>query len=98
MNIHPTINISHLSDAVDKLGALKAIIATYKTEEKELKDILKESGLTELDGTHYRMTVSASIRCTLDAAKVRMILSDADTALCTRKTDVSTLKISSRRS
>jgi len=98
MNISPAINISHLTKAVDELGALKAVIATYKTEEKDLKDLLKESGLTELDGIHYRMTIANTTRCTLDAAKVRSILSDADTALCTRKTDVSTLKISSRRS
>jgi len=92
------INTAHLSEAVDKLGALKAIIATYKTEEKDLKDMLKESGLVELDGLAYRMTIANTTRCSLDAAKVREILSDADTALCTRKTEVSILKISSRRS
>lgn len=47
-----------LPSIVDQLGDLKARISDLETEEAALRDKLVASGLTEIEGTLFRCTVS----------------------------------------
>lgn len=47
-----------LAAAVDRLAAVKALIADLKTEEDQLKDVLIDSGCTAVEGTQHRVSLS----------------------------------------
>ena len=49
-----------LGSVVDRLGAVKAQISDLEGVEKSLRDQLVDSGVTEVEGTLFRATVSQS--------------------------------------
>lgn len=46
--------------AVDRLGAVQAAIAPLKTEEEQLKKMLRATGLEVIEGDLFRATISTS--------------------------------------
>ena len=88
---------NELKAIVDELGTLKAAIAELTEKEKELKTIVAASGYAELDGELFRATVSLSERVTLDSEKVRALLSEPQIAACSRVTEVTSVRVASRK-
>ncbi len=82
-----------LIDTVDQLGSIKAQIAALTRQESKLKDILKASGQTEIDGLTFRATVSTSIRETLDMDAVRAKLSPQFISAHTNETEVVAVRV-----
>jgi hypothetical protein len=92
-----SFTLENLSRVVDELGALKAAIAELTEKEKELKTIIAASGYAELNGELFRATVSLSERVTLDSEKVRALLSEPQIAACSRVTEVTSVRVASRK-
>lgn len=86
-----------LADMVDELGTVKAEIAALQNREKILTDKLKLTGLTEIDGTLFRATVSTCERETVDTKRLRADLGDAIMAAYLVKTSVSTCRVNARK-
>lgn len=86
-----------LAVIVDELGALKAQIAALTEREKVLKAALFDSGYAEIDGAHYRATVSWSERATLDSDAVRALLTDEQVRQCTKVTEVKAVRVVARK-
>jgi hypothetical protein len=82
---------------VDELGMLKAQIAALTEREKVLKDTLTASGYAEIDGSHYRASVTWSERATLDSAAVRALLTDEQVRQCTKVTEFMAVRVSARK-
>lgn len=76
MKHDPQIIALALGAKVDQLGALKAQIAPLTKDEAALKDDLKASGLTEIDGQQFRATISHSEAEGLNLDRVRALLDD----------------------
>lgn len=82
---------------VDQLGTLKARIADLTKEESTLKAALLESGYAELDGDLFRATVTWTERATLDTEAVRAILTEDQQRVCTRVTEIKTVRVVARK-
>ena len=87
---------TNLTATIDALGALKAQIADLEIQEKALKKALAEIAPGAYEGELFRLSVSQSVRCTLDMDAVREKLSPQFIAAHTRETEVRTLKVSAR--
>jgi len=82
---------------VDQLGALKAQIADLTKLEKALIDQIKSSGYAEIDGDLFRAAIVWTERVTLNADRVREVLSADDVAYCEQKTEVMSVRVSARK-
>lgn len=91
------VDLAFLAKKVDELGKLKAQISDLCEKEAEIKVLLIDSGITEIDGSKFRATVSKSIRETLNAEKVRAILTPAQVALATDSRSVTTVRVAARK-
>lgn len=87
----------NLALIVDELGTLKAQIAALTEREKVLKDALANSGYAEIDGAHYRATVTWSERATLDSAAVRALLTDEQVRQCTKIAEFKAVRVVGRK-
>lgn len=87
---------SLLSIYVDEIGDIKATIASLTQREQDLKDFLIASGETEIEGDLFRVTISETERESLDMAKVRAFLTDAQLFECTRLTHVTTVRCNAK--
>lgn len=86
-----------LADIVDDLGTVKAEIAALQEKEKALVAKLKLTGLSAIDGTLFRATVSVSDRETVDAKALRADLGEDLIKPYLRTTPVETLRVSARK-
>lgn len=50
-----------LSKYADDLGYLRGRIASLQEEARDIEKLLKGYGIEELDGTHYRVTISYGV-------------------------------------
>lgn len=91
------VDYAYLAKKVDELGKLRAQIADLCEKESEIKILLIDSGVTEVDGNRYRATVSKSERETLDAEKVRQILTPGQLALVTKVSQVTAVRVCARK-
>jgi hypothetical protein len=82
---------------VDQLGALKAQIADLTKLEKALIDQIKSSGYAEIDGDLFRAAIVWTERVTLNADRVREVLSPDDVAYCEQKAEVMSVRVSARK-
>lgn len=89
--------MNNLKTIVDELGAIKAQIADLTKLEKALIDQIKSSGYAEIDGDLYRAAVSWTERVTLNADRVREVLSVDDVAYCEQKSEVMSVRVSARK-
>jgi len=87
---------TNLTATIDALGALKAQIADLEIQEKALKKALADVAPGAYEGELFRLSISQSVRCTLDMDAVREKLSPQFIAAHTRETEVRTLKVSAR--
>jgi len=87
---------TNLTATIDALGALKAQIADLEIQEKALKKALADIAPGAYEGELFRLSISQSVRCTLDMDAVREKLSPQFIAAHTRETEVRTLKVSAR--
>jgi len=87
---------TNLTATIDALGALKAQIADLELQEKALKKALADIAPGAYEGELFRLSISQSVRCTLDMDAVREKLSPQFIAAHTRETEVRTLKVSAR--
>lgn len=85
-----------LAMVVDRLGEVKALIATLCDEEKTLKEQLIDTRLPSIDGDLFRATVSTSERTTLDSQLVKMFLTPSQIQQCQRVSEVTTVRVTSR--
>lgn len=86
---------TNLSTTIDELGTLNAQVAELQTKIKAIKDSLDlKPGAYE--GELFRLTLSESIRETLDMDAVREKLSPQFIAAHTRKTEVRTFRLAAR--
>jgi hypothetical protein len=81
---------------VDRLGEVKALIATLCDEENDLKDQLIDTRLPSVDGDLFRATISTSERITLNAEKVKMFLTPAQIIKCQKVAEVTTVRVTAR--
>lgn len=87
--------MKNLTKTIDDLGTLRAQIAELTAKEKAIKDSLDlKPGAYE--GDLFRLTISESVRETLDMAAVREKLSAQFIAAHTNRTEVRTFKLSAR--
>jgi len=68
---------SRLAAAADRLGAIKIAIAQLEREQTEIKEMFIDHGLNQYDGETYRVTLTSTLRTTLDMKAVREKLSKA---------------------
>ena len=60
------VSKAKLTEAVDKLGYLKAQIADLQQNERYLRDLLKASGIEVIEGHVFRCTVTTAIHKVID--------------------------------
>lgn len=89
--------MTNLALIVDELGTLKAQISALTEREKALKATLFDSGYAEIDGAHYRATVSWTERASLDSEAVRGLLTPEQVEQCTRRTEVKAVRVVARK-
>ena len=85
-----------LGALVDRLGEVKALIATLCDEEKTIKEQLIDTRLPSIDGDLFRATVSTSERVSLDSNMVKMFLIPSQIQQCQRVCEVTTVRLSAR--
>jgi len=88
--------VTNLSQIIDDLGVLKAEIAELELKEKALKAALNELKPGAYEGDLYRVSISESVRGTLDMEAVRSKLSPQFISAHTRLTDVRTIRVAAR--
>lgn len=86
-----------ISSTIDELGNLKAQIADLKKREDELKDILESAGVTKAEGDLFRVTITESVRETLDMEAVREKLSPQFIRAHTKETKYVTVRVTARK-
>ena len=91
-----------LSTLADELGTIKAAIANLKQQETDLKDILKESGQSVIDGEVFRVSVSSSStkrisKPAFDAMCAKHAISNRDYNRCFKTSQSTTVKVSARK-
>ena len=87
----------HLSNTLaDQIGQLDAQIKTLTEQLEALKKQAKESGLNEIVGQIFVVTVSKSIAATLDTGKVREELGQKWYDDHCKLQEVSTLRVKAR--
>lgn len=91
------VDYAFLRKKVDELGKLKAQIADLCEKESEIKILLMDSGVVEIDGSKYRATVSKTERTSLDAVAVRKILTPKQLVTCTKVTVFTQVKVTARK-
>jgi hypothetical protein len=87
---------NNLTKIIDDLGRLKAQIAELQLAEKAMKENLEELEPGAYEGELFRLSISETIRKTLDMDAVREKLSPQFIAAHTNETPVRTLKVSAR--
>lgn len=87
---------NNLTSTIDRLGELKAQIAELESEEKALKEVLIEQGAGAYEGNWFRVTVSESVKQTLDMAAVKAKLSPQFIRAHTRETPYTTVRVTAR--
>jgi hypothetical protein len=88
--------VTNLEKTIDDLGVLKAQMAELAKKEKALKAALDDLAPGAYEGALYRLSISESVRETLDMDAVREKLSHQFIAAHTRATEVRTLRFSAR--
>lgn len=88
--------MTNLSPTIDRLGVLKATIATLEVEEKALKAVLIENGVGAYEGDLFRVTVSETERANLDMKAVREKLSDQFIRCHTTFTQIISVRVVAR--
>ena len=73
-----------LGELVDKYGVLCARMAKLDGEKQELKALLTSSGLPTIEGRTFRVTVRVVPRYSVDMEAVKVVLSEAFLAKCTK--------------
>ena len=89
----PQSNIGPICDA---FGELKAQIAALELKLKPLKDQLASLGQGAYEGEKFRITVSESVRSTLDMEAVRAKLSQQFIRAHTTETEVTSVSAKAR--
>lgn len=98
MNAPVTFNAQDLlADIVDDLGTVKAEIAALQEKEKALIAKLKATGLSELDGTLFRATMSTAPRETIDTKRLRADLGDDIISAYVVTTSVTACRVGARK-
>jgi len=87
---------TNLTETIDTLGDLNAQIAELQTKVKAIKDSLGDLKPGAYEGQLFRLTLSHSIRETLDMDAVREKLSPQFITAHTRQTEVRTFKLGAR--
>ena len=79
--------------AVDRIAKLQEEIAELSAQMEVLKDQLKQRGVGEYLGSEFVATVSEFERRTIDADKVKRILTPAQLRRVTVKTECTMLRL-----
>lgn len=85
-----------LGALVDKLGELKAQIATLCSEERAIKELLIDTRLPCVDGDLFRASISTHERTSLDSELVKMFLTPAQLLQCSKVCEVTTVRVNAR--
>jgi len=87
------VRMRQLSRSVDKLAGLNARIAKLQAEAELIKADLKGSGMSEIVGQKHRAVISVRNRCSLDAEKVKALLTPKQIASCTSTSTSTSLSL-----
>lgn len=91
-------NVAHLvAAAVDALAFVEAEIAILDTRRERYRAVIIKHGVGRHEGTFHTATVSESVRATLNMDAVRAKLSPQFLAKHTRRTTVTSVRLTSRR-
>lgn len=82
-----------LAVKADQLGLLNAQLAALEREAEALKKELKASGLSNIPGSLYKVTIATFQRTALDGTAVRSCLTPKQVEACTRTTTVTTVTV-----
>ncbi len=66
----------NIEDAVDRLAEVREILRALKAEEKELKEMILESGSSSIEGKRFWCEVKVQESRSIDKEKVREFLGD----------------------
>lgn len=91
--------------AIDRLGAIRAQIATLREQEKDAEQLVRvelekqaarDPNAPHVDGELFRATLVVQFRDSLIADKVRELLHPNTLRACTRTTEVRMIKLTAR--
>jgi hypothetical protein len=85
-----------LGPFVDDMGMIKAKIASYRVLYNDFRKLFIESGVRDLEGKRFRLTVSEEERETLDPEMARSYLTKEQIESCTRRTKCFVVNVTSR--
>jgi hypothetical protein len=86
-----------VADLCDKLGKIKAQIADLQKLEEKCKADLKATGVTEAEGSLFRVTVTSAVRESLDMEAVKEKLSPQFIRAHTKETSYTTIRVTARK-
>lgn len=84
---------SNLASLADLYAYAKAEADAAKKRADDLREQILAAGVDRLDGDRFTVTVSESVRRSIDAELVRELLSKEDLALVTKETPVASLRV-----
>lgn len=85
--------MSNFATLADRYGSLKAEIEALERQLDAVKKEIKDSGVEEIAGAVYTVTVGLSERSALDQKKVKAILTPAQIAEVSTTTLITTLRV-----
>jgi hypothetical protein len=91
-------NTLTLEQRIDRMGQLKAQMASLETEYDKLKaTLVEEVGVGAFEGEMFRVSVSVSSRETLDMEAVRNHLSPQFIRAHTKVSETTTVRVTARK-
>lgn len=85
--------MSDFNNLADRYAQIKAEADAWAKKLEEIKAEIKATGVEEVIGDHFTVTVSLSERSTLDQKKVKEILTPAQIAACNSVSLVTTIRV-----
>jgi len=85
--------MSNLSNLADRYAEIKAEADAWAKKLDEVKAEIKATGVEEIVGTDFTVTIGLSERSTLDNKKVKELLTPAQITACSSTSLVTTIRV-----
>ena len=85
--------MTDLASLADLYAYAKAEADAAKKRVDDLREQILAAGVDHIDGDRFSVSVSTTVRASIDTTLVRELLSKEDLALVTKETPVSSLRV-----
>ena len=85
--------MTDLASLADLYAYAKAEADAAKKRVDDLREQILAAGVDHIDGDRFSVSVSTTVRASIDSTLVRELLSKEDLALVTKETPVSSLRV-----